>query len=413
MIAIAGAKGGCGKTTTTLGLAKAFAEVGEPVIAVDADSQLPNLHVVADVDREPTIADLESGVPISAVAKRPPETSSVAVLTAPSASSGVDIESTLARLRTESVRVLVDCPSGAGPDVVEPILAADSVVVVSTGTERSLQAAETTIELARRIGVPVAGAILVRCEGVPEGFETRLGVPILGVVPECDAPLASDATRAAYAEAVTALEETTPTVPSSTDARPDRLETGTEAIDRLLDGGVPPGSIVALEASPAGPADHVLANFTATRGSLHVSTQRSETVVRHALEAAAVDCGRPTIRHVADGSLEAARPLVDALPDGANLVIDVADDFERADRSSYASFLNAVKERLLETGGVALFSCSSGSHEPEHRFVTRHHADVVVSLETIHRDRERAVDHVVSVSKRRGERPPAESRSLW
>jgi septum site-determining protein MinD len=48
MLAIAGGKGGSGKTTTTLGLARA---IDGPTLAVDADCDLPNLHALAGVPR--------------------------------------------------------------------------------------------------------------------------------------------------------------------------------------------------------------------------------------------------------------------------------------------------------------------------------------------------------------------------
>jgi len=58
MLAVAGGKGGAGKTTTTLGLATATADVtDEAVLAVDADVDMPNLHAVAGVPREPPAGD--------------------------------------------------------------------------------------------------------------------------------------------------------------------------------------------------------------------------------------------------------------------------------------------------------------------------------------------------------------------
>ncbi|MDZ5813368.1 P-loop NTPase, partial [Halorubrum sp. AD140] len=47
MIAVAGGKGGSGKTTTTLGLARALSRRGAPVVAADADWDLPNLARLA------------------------------------------------------------------------------------------------------------------------------------------------------------------------------------------------------------------------------------------------------------------------------------------------------------------------------------------------------------------------------
>ncbi|ESP89504.1 nucleotide-binding protein, partial [Candidatus Halobonum tyrrellensis] len=48
MLAVTGGKGGTGKTTTTLGLARAL---DGRTLAVDADWDLPDLHALAGVDR--------------------------------------------------------------------------------------------------------------------------------------------------------------------------------------------------------------------------------------------------------------------------------------------------------------------------------------------------------------------------
>ncbi|WP_276255050.1 DUF7125 family protein [Halomontanus rarus] len=423
MIAIAGAKGGCGKTTTALGLADAFAQAGTPTVVVDADRQLPNLHVVAGIDREPTIAALASGATISDVAHQHPDTDDVAVLTAPKSSQTIDLQTVLDRLADEPVQVLIDCPSGAGPDVVEPVAAADRIVVVTSDTGRSADAAETTIDVARRLDVPVAGTVFVRCDSVPADLGSRFDAPTLGVVPDHESPLTADATKSAYDRLAGALTESRGNSNSTLPFQGERLVTGVDAIDRVLDGGVRPGSIVALCADPASASELVLSKLTATRGTLYLSTQRSKRTVRHALETSAFRVGSPTIRHLDGSVIEQATGLVTALPDGANLIVDAANDLERSDRGAYIDFLNGVKEHLLETNSVAVFHCLSGAREFEsgsgsgsgfehgHRLVTRHHADVVVELEAI--DRETAIDHVLSVSKRRGERPPTEKVPLF
>ena len=52
MIAVTGGKGGSGKTTTTVGLARALARRGASVVAADADWDLPNLTAVASETAE-------------------------------------------------------------------------------------------------------------------------------------------------------------------------------------------------------------------------------------------------------------------------------------------------------------------------------------------------------------------------
>jgi len=168
MIAIAGSKGGCGKTVTTIGLTEAFAGQGwrrSPSTPID-NSQTSTSR---GVDREPTLAALESAdrptaseasttertTELQSIAHQSPRASNAGIVPAPMPSERGAIESVLETLDTETVQPFVDCPSGAGPDVVEPLSAADGVIVVTTATERSISAAETTIEMARRLEAPI------------------------------------------------------------------------------------------------------------------------------------------------------------------------------------------------------------------------------------------------------------------
>lgn len=192
MIAIAGAKGGCGKSTVTLGLAEAFARADTPALAIDADRQLPNLHVMADINREPTVADLGRGADVRSIARQHPRTPNVGVLPAPTSSETFEYGSLGDALDADGIRVLLDCPSGAGPDVVDPLSQAEGVIVVTTDTGRSLTAAETTIEMARRLDVSVFGAVLTRCSEPPKRASRWEGVPLLGCVPDRPSPLVSD-----------------------------------------------------------------------------------------------------------------------------------------------------------------------------------------------------------------------------
>ena len=49
----------------------------------------------------------------------------------------------------------------------------------------------------------------------------------------------------------------------------ERLRTGIDVLDRKLDGGLPAGSIVVLNATPASQAELFLYELTATRGTLY------------------------------------------------------------------------------------------------------------------------------------------------
>ncbi|WP_049925475.1 DUF7125 family protein [Halopiger goleimassiliensis] len=399
MIAIAGSKGGCGKTTVTLGLAEAFARAETAAIAVDADRQLPNLHVKTDLDRGPTVADLESGHSLEEIAQEHPREPSVGIVPAPKSSEAFEFDVLAEHVDEDGYQALIDCPSGAGPDVVDPMSQADGVVVVASETDRSLEAAETTIEMARRLGVPVYGAVLNKCSEIPQRA-SRWDVPLLGCVPERTSPLVNDEVMAAFDDVVATLREQSPSDRAPPTLSGDRLPTGVTELDYRIGGGLPPGSVVALVAEPASQAEHLLFQATGVRGTLYLSTAHSRENVRRSIEAASTGTGTPTIRRVSGpDAIDDALSLIEKLPDAANLIVDPVDELERRDRSSYVRFLDELRERIAETDSLAILHCLEG--DPENRAATLRAADAVLKLESVAPGAGTDVEHYLSVPKYR------------
>lgn len=194
MLAVAGGKGGVGKTTTTLGLAGALARDGRPVRAVDADCEMPDLHTLAGCDRDPALSVVLDGerVPEQPVATVP----GVRVIAAPRAAAKSLVADALSQLRDRPT--VVDTPGGAGPDAVTPLRAVDHALLVSDGTPQALRDAAKTAALARELGVSVAGVALVRSGEAPGGVERFLDAPVLGTVPASADPLSDPAVWRAY-----------------------------------------------------------------------------------------------------------------------------------------------------------------------------------------------------------------------
>ena len=211
MIAIAGGKGGAGKTTTTLGLARALARTDRPVLAVDADRDMPNLHALAGVPRTPSIAAVErnsergSDPEPAGVAHEDSNVSGVRVLPAPTDADALDAAA-LSRLRQSSRRVLLDCPAGAGPDAAAPLREADATLVVSLPTPQSLRDAAKTAAMARALDTEVVGAVVTRTETPPEGVERLLNTDrVFGVPDGGESPLASRTVCRSFRRLVAAL----------------------------------------------------------------------------------------------------------------------------------------------------------------------------------------------------------------
>ena len=190
-----------------------------------------------------------------------------------------------------------------------------------------------------------------------------------------------------------------------------RLKTGIDVLDRKLNGGLPAGCIVALTASPSSQSELLLYELTAARGTLYLTTQRSDQAVRDAIDGTNTQVGSPTVRDVGGSEpLDEANRLIRALPEGANLIIDPVDTLERREPARYRNFLNDLQTHMVNTGSIAVLHCLDGYAPPENRDTTEHMADVVFDLDT----RVEGTDMVnrLAVPKFRGGRALSETVKL-
>lgn len=180
-----------------------------------------------------------------------------------------------------------------------------------------------------------------------------------------------------------------------------RLPTGVEALDRQLEGGLLPGSVVAYLAPPASQSELLLMELTAQRNSLYLTTARSEGAVREAFQRSQAPTGDPVVRYVpADAPLDNARQLFRSIEGEANVIIDPMDTLEHADAARYQSFLNELQNHMGNTGSVAVLHCLTGDGEPARRGLTTHMADVVFDLQVVYEGAE--VETRLAVPKFRG-----------
>lgn len=194
MLAVAGGKGGCGKTTTTLGLAIAAGRRGHSVLAVDADVDVPDLHRVAGIggsaDRRPRAPDHGRAEEHQALEPRPvPGTAGVSVLPARPGMESGSLRDRIQGATADFDLVLLDCPAGGGRDAAIPLRVADRTLLVTTDRGPSLLDAAKTGAMARAVGTPVAGAVLTRTERVPDGAGSLLGTETIEAIPTAVAPL--------------------------------------------------------------------------------------------------------------------------------------------------------------------------------------------------------------------------------
>lgn len=196
MLAIAGGKGGCGKTTTALGLARTLARRGCQPLVVDTDCDMPDLHHLGGIHREKGLDALEAGETLSTVVRQSHACPGVALLTAgqPSATAPG-----LRQARAWEGPILVDCPAGIGPDAVRPLREADATLLVSTDERQARDDTARTTRVAQQVGAPPVG-VLCRTLAGDRSLTRIAGCTVLGTIESCRTPFESPAVARTWSD---------------------------------------------------------------------------------------------------------------------------------------------------------------------------------------------------------------------
>lgn len=205
MLAIASGKGGCGKTTTTLGLATALAAERRAVQAVDLDVDMPDLHVLAGVDRPPKVPPDDPAVDRC---RRAPGRPGVYVVPAPTADCARPVDRILETLPPRPT--LLDAPAGAGEDLARSLAVADQCLLVTTDRPEAIEDSLKTATIARELGTGVAGVAVRTDREVPTSLADRFDVDpgaVVRIPSVVDDPLANPEVRSAYRQIASILHK--------------------------------------------------------------------------------------------------------------------------------------------------------------------------------------------------------------
>ena len=194
VFAVASAKGGVGKTTTTANVGAFLAETGADVVVIDGDIGMANLGAALGVSSQATIHDVLSGEATvsQATVEGPGGLYVVPGDTALSSYADADPTELKSVIQTHSQAdyVLIDVGAGLSHESSLPLSLADEVLLVSTPDRDALLDTEKTRQLTEQLGGEVAGAVITRTEPttpLPEMVTNTLATTVLATVPEDEA----------------------------------------------------------------------------------------------------------------------------------------------------------------------------------------------------------------------------------
>lgn len=189
ILAVAGGKGGVGKSTVALNVADALSAV-----VVDADLAMADLPGGRGPDLHDVLADRANALEAVRSVHGVRVLSCGRTLAGARASDVRRLAPVLRAVEREFGAVVVDCPAGMAADAGVALAVADRVGLVVDPAAFALPAAIRTRALARELDAGLAGVVVNRA---PDGFDERtfsraLGAPTV-TVPERDAVASAQA----------------------------------------------------------------------------------------------------------------------------------------------------------------------------------------------------------------------------
>ena len=195
LILLTSGKGGVGKTTLTSNLAAALSDLGESVIAIDANLTTPNLGLQLGMHLVPkTLHDVLKGETrlTSAIYPHPYGFKIIPASLGLNDLKGVDVgrlPEVSFSLLGKADYVVMDSAAGLGREALSALSASDEIIIVTNPDLPSVTDALKMLKLAQESSIKVIGVALNRIKGHNHELSTEeikdlLEVPIVAEIPE-------------------------------------------------------------------------------------------------------------------------------------------------------------------------------------------------------------------------------------
>ena len=195
LIVLTTGKGGVGKTTLTSNLAAALSDLGESVIAMDANLTTPNLGLQLGMHLVPrTLHDVLRGETRlrDAIYPHPHGFKVIPAGLGLNDLKGVDagrLPEVSFSLLGKADYIIMDSAAGLGREAISALSASDEIIIVTNPDLPSVTDALKVVRLAQESNIKIIGTVVNRIKGYEhelsiEGIQGLLEVPIIAEIPE-------------------------------------------------------------------------------------------------------------------------------------------------------------------------------------------------------------------------------------
>lgn len=135
----------------------------------------------------------------------------------------------------------------------------------------------------------------------------------------------------------------------------DQFSTGIVGLDRELDGGIPPGTLVAIETDPASQGSSLLQHLAIQQPTLYIQTRLTGDEVELWLqdEQLVPEESRKQVEYTGiEQGISEIYEYLDGLTEPVNIVIDPVNRLESASEDEYLGFLRNIRSHIQDTGRV-------------------------------------------------------------
>lgn len=165
-----------------------------------------------------------------------------------------------------------------------------------------------------------------------------------------------------------------------------KTSTGIPSLDARLDGGIFPGTLVAVTLSPGSQYGPLMGSTRDDpRSSLVLTTIKSEAVVDRRLDRTSTTTDVKSIRELNPG--EASAEIfdhLDVLNEAVDLHIDTIDPVEKTlTTERYIELLNTLSERLADIGTIGYLYAYRTKSKSYNRIISLDIADIVLELDVV------------------------------